>query len=103
MVAQKSVQQGLRFFLLINQNLEAVATAITNVTRSQGTASDGLSKATVQGTAYRTTVCTQFDWAWLAFPVALLFLTIALLAIMALKTMFDEQREVVHLATFVLR
>jgi hypothetical protein len=82
--------QGYASVASVNSNLEAVTTAITNVIRMQGTASNG-EKATVQGISYRTTICTRFDWAWLAFPMGLLVLTILLLATMAVKMICDNQ------------
>lgn len=37
-------------------------------------------------------MCTRFDWKWLSFPLALLVLTILMLGIVAVKTLFDKQQ-----------
>jgi hypothetical protein len=46
--------------------------------QTQGSDWDG-NPAYVFGTMSRATVCTQFDWVWLSFPVALLVLTTLML------------------------
>jgi hypothetical protein len=83
--------KGNATFKSIDANMEAVAVAITNKMRRQGSGWDG-SPAYAMGTMSRATVCTQFDWIWLSFPVALLGLATSMLLITIFKTLFDAQQ-----------
>lgn len=40
----------------------------------------------------QTTVCTEFDWKWLGFPLALAFLKSLVLRISCGKMLFDTQK-----------
>jgi hypothetical protein len=81
--------KGNATFATIDANMEAIAVAITNELRRQGSGWDG-NPAYVQGTVMRETVCMQFDWKWLAFPWALLLLATLSLLIAAIETSADK-------------
>ena len=83
--------RGNATFETINANMEAVAVAVTNEMRRQGTGWDG-NPAYAKGFVSRATVCTQFDWVWLGFPVALLLLTMLMLGIVGVKTLLDRHQ-----------
>lgn len=55
---------------------------ITNQLRMNGTSWYG-TRTSVEGTAYQTVVCTQFEWAWLLFPAGIVLAAAVLLAAMA--------------------
>jgi hypothetical protein len=81
--------KGNATFATIDANMEAIAVAITNELRRQGSGWDG-NPAYVQGTVMRETVCMQCDWKWLAFPWALLLLATLSLLIAAIETSADK-------------
>jgi hypothetical protein len=83
--------KGNATFKSIDANMEAVAVAITNKMRRQGSGWDG-TPAYALGTMSRATVCTHFDWVWLSFPIALLVLTASMLLITIIKTLCDAQQ-----------
>jgi hypothetical protein len=89
---------GNATFGTIDANMEAIAVAITNVMRRQGIDWDG-KPAFVKGIVTRAAVCTQFDWPWLAFPVALLLLAAAMVITVGIKTLLDKQEVPVWKAT----
>jgi len=75
--------------------MQSIATSITNEMRKQGTDWDNRfppKQILVTGTVFRTTVCTQFDWKWLSFPLALIALTTLLLRVVCGKMLFDRQK-----------
>jgi hypothetical protein len=92
--------KGNATFETLDANMQSVALAITSEIRKQGSDYDGVFLANqslqnqpplhARGTVVRTTVCTQFDWKWLAFPLALLALTIFLLCITCGQMLFDR-------------
>ncbi|KAJ4383389.1 hypothetical protein N0V86_001436 [Didymella sp. IMI 355093] len=87
--------KGNASFQSIDANMQSVAMAVTSEMRKQGTDWDYAfdpREILAKGTVFRTTVCTQFDWKWLAFPLALILLTTLLLCIMCAKMRFDRQR-----------
>lgn len=97
---QSLLDSGNASFQSIDAGLQSVALAITSEIRKQGTGLenylDGSSERNPQlyakGSVVRTTVCTRFDWKWLAFPLALVTLTIFLLCITCARMMLDKQR-----------
>lgn len=86
---QSLYNSGNATFNTIDANMEAVAIAITNEMRRQGSGWDG-TPSYVHGSVSRATVCTQFDWKWLAFPFTLLLLTTLSLFITGIKTFTDK-------------
>lgn len=92
--------QGNATFETLDANMQSVALAITSEIRNQGSDFDSLMWQSptsqpplyAQGTVIRTTVCTRFDWKWLAFPVALLASTMLLLCITCGKMLLDRHR-----------
>jgi hypothetical protein len=88
---QSLFNQGNASFDSINANMQAIAMAITADMRKKPGSMNG-TQAFVEGTVWRTTVCTQFDWIWLSFPLALISLTTILLLIMCGKDSLDKQR-----------
>ncbi|CAO2655539.1 Nn.00g043420.m01.CDS01 [Neocucurbitaria sp. VM-36] len=83
------INKGYATFQRIDANMEAIATAVTSEIRKQGNDPNG-EPAFVKGTVFRATVCTQFDWIWLAFPLTLIALTTLLLFAMCGKTLFEK-------------
>ncbi|KAE9968535.1 hypothetical protein BLS_005806 [Venturia inaequalis] len=81
--------RGNATLLSINETMNNVANSITNAMRAGGMNMDA-TQANVTGTAVQTTVCTRFDWPWLAFPTMLLIITLLLLLVMATKTLLDD-------------
>lgn len=90
-------------FETLDASMQAVALAITSEIRKQGLDYDSIFLSHnkllpdqppiyVRGTVIRTAVCTQFDWKWLAFPVALLASTMILLCITCGRMLFDRHR-----------
>jgi hypothetical protein len=69
--------------------MEAVGIAVTNEMRRQGSDWDG-SPAYAEGIVSRATVCTKFDWVWLAFPIALLLSALIMLVSAFAGTLFDR-------------
>lgn len=87
------LNSGNATFESIDFNMQSVAMSISSEMRKQGVG--GITwrskKIVAEGTVFRTTICTQFDWIWLAFPLALILLTTLLLFIMCGKTLSDRQ------------
>jgi hypothetical protein len=89
------VNKGNASFQSIDHNMQSIATAITSEMRKQGT---DYSKRNdpepiyTKGTVMQTTVCTEFDWKWLGFPLALALLTSFMLCISCGKMFFDAQK-----------
>jgi hypothetical protein len=89
------VNKGNASFKSIDLNMESMATAVTSEMRKQGkdySSPRGTQKQIyTKGTVIQTTVCTQFDWKWLSFPLALATLTSLVLCISCGKMFFDTQ------------
>ncbi|KAF3010696.1 hypothetical protein E8E13_005947 [Curvularia kusanoi] len=94
-------QKGDATFPSIDANMQSIALAITSEIRKQGSdwdsfqtgnGSESLPPLYAKGTVLRTTVCTKFDWKWLAFPLALVVLTMLLLCITCGKMFLDKRR-----------
>jgi hypothetical protein len=89
------VNKGNASFQSIDHNMQSIATAITSEMRKQGT---DYSKRNdpepiyTKGTVMQTTVCTEFDWKWLGFPLTLALLTSFMLCISCGKMFFDAQK-----------
>ncbi len=58
--------KGQAEFESIDATLQTVANVITSEIRKRDGDRDGV-KRNAEGTEYRTTVCTQFNWIWLVF------------------------------------
>lgn len=89
------VNKGNASFQSTEANMQSIAMAVTSEMRKQGTDWDNAfspKQVPVKGTAFRTTVCTRFDWEWLAFQLALIILSTVLLCIMCAKMLFDRQQ-----------
>lgn len=92
--------QGNATFETLDANMQSVALAITSEIRNQGSDLDSFMWRSpyaqpplyAQGTIIRTTVCTRFDWKWLAFPVVLLASTMLLLCITCGKMLLDRHK-----------
>jgi hypothetical protein len=67
----------------ISTHMERLATAMTNVIRSAA------SKTAVNGNSYSRETYISVHWQWLAFPFALLFLSLVFLVLTMLKTAKD--------------
>jgi hypothetical protein len=81
--------KGNATFDTVAATMSDVATALTDSMRLASLANDGLnSDNTVNGTVWQVTVCTEFDWRWLMFPMALIALSIASLVLMIVSTAF---------------
>jgi hypothetical protein len=88
------VNKGSASFASIDANMQSIATSITNEMRKQGTGWGNQASPEeifARGSAFRTTVCTQFDWKWLSFPLALLALATLLLCVVCSRMLFDRQ------------
>jgi hypothetical protein len=75
--------------------MQSIATSIASEMRKQGThwGNRGIPQEIfAKGSVFQTTVCTQFDWKWLSFPLALLTLTTLLLSVVCSKMLFDRQK-----------
>ncbi|KAH7077370.1 hypothetical protein FB567DRAFT_535119 [Paraphoma chrysanthemicola] len=77
--------RGNATFDSISTIMDGVATAITDSLRLGSIAQYGLNvNNTVNGTVWRSDVCTEFNWRWLLFPASLIVLTlVSLVSIMA--------------------
>ncbi|KAF2269338.1 hypothetical protein CC78DRAFT_604027 [Lojkania enalia] len=63
---------GKATFEHISKTMDAVALAMTDSLRVAGDAADSY---TVEGIAIESSICIEFNWAWLVYPVTLLALT----------------------------
>lgn len=92
--------QGNATFKTLDANMQSVALAITSEIRKQGSDYDTVTWGSprsqpplyAQGTVIQTTICTKFDWKWLAFPVVLLASMMLLLCITCGKMLLDRHR-----------
>ncbi|EOA91786.1 uncharacterized protein SETTUDRAFT_86598 [Exserohilum turcica Et28A] len=73
----------------VSHHLERMAQAITNVIRS-----DTDSNELIAGTAYARETYVAVHWAWLAFPLAMLLLSIIFLISTILKTSSENYQEI---------
>lgn len=78
-------------FAIINDSMTGVSTSATNQLRLIGRDGGGFQPGIVNGTAYQTLVCTQFDGFWLVLPSLLVVVGAVLLSVMMVKTAFHEQ------------
>lgn len=83
-------KNGNATFDSISQQMDAVATALTNRLRVMGTDWNG-NKMTAAGTAIEFAVCVQFHWRWLLFPAGILFLTAVLLLFIMLPELLSSK------------
>jgi hypothetical protein len=65
----------------ITRHMEKIATALTNVVRS-----DAESSQFIAGQAYAPETYVEVKWAWLTFPIAMLVLSIMFLAATMIRT-----------------
>jgi hypothetical protein len=89
------VNKGLGSFESMDRSMESVANAVTIEMLKQGSDYNFRTNPPpvfATGMAVRTATCTEFDWVWLSFPLALIGLTFLLLCIMCGKTLFDNRR-----------
>ncbi|TID14532.1 hypothetical protein E2P81_ATG08484 [Venturia nashicola] len=86
---QELFNNGNATFGSVETSVDAIASAVTNKIRTFGSNWDG-SQGFATGSSTRTTICTQVDWPWLIFPAILLALTLFLLIIIALRTIFGH-------------
>lgn len=85
------LNRGNATFESMDTNMQTVANAITSEIRKRDGDQDGI-KRNAEGTMFRTTVCTQFQWIWLLFPLILLLSTAFLLCILGYKTLVDREK-----------
>jgi hypothetical protein len=86
---------GNASFQSIDLNMQSIATAITSEIRKKGTdysKREHPEQIYATGTATQIAVCTEFDWKWLSFPLALATLTSLVLCISCGKMFFDTQK-----------
>jgi hypothetical protein len=84
---------GNATFDTVAATMSDVATALTDSMRLTSVADDGLNENnTVNGTVLQASVCTEFDWRWLLFPMALIALAIGSLVLMIASTVFSNNQ-----------
>lgn len=74
----------------ISSDIDSLAAAITNRLRVIGLNVYRNESGAILGTAIETTVCVRVDWPWLAFPAALVILTLALFITVVFKTRHSQ-------------
>ncbi|KAJ8106623.1 hypothetical protein OPT61_g9414 [Boeremia exigua] len=97
------VNKGNASFASIDAAMQAIASAVTSEMRKQGSdwnstlrmenSEDKSEAETIYawGSAVRTTVCIEFDWMWLSFPLGLIVLTTLLLGVVGGKMVSDRR------------
>lgn len=84
--------RGFATFESVDSLLQNVSLAVSNQMRTHGTNADWTAREFASGTMWNSTVCTQVEWAWMAFPIALELITLVLLVTIIVMSLRDHGR-----------
>lgn len=82
--------RGFATFESVDSLLQNVSLAVSNQMRVHGTNADWTAPEFASGTMWNSTVCTQVEWAWMGFPVALELMTLVLLVTVIAMSLRDH-------------
>lgn len=82
--------RGFATFESVDSLLQNVSLAASNQMRAHGTNADWTAPEFASGTMWNSTVCTQVEWAWMGFPLALELMTLALLVTVIVMSLRDH-------------
>lgn len=84
--------RGFATFESVDSLLQNISLAASNQMRADGTNADWTAPEFASGTMWNSTVCTQVEWAWMAFPAALELVTLVLLVTVIVMSLRDHGR-----------
>lgn len=84
--------RGFATFESVDSLLQNMSLAASNQMRADGTNADWTAPEFASGTMWNSTVCTQVEWAWMAFPAALELTTLVLLVTVIVMSLRDHGR-----------
>lgn len=82
--------RGFATFDSVESLLQNMSLAVSNQMRAHGTNADWTAPDFAPGTMWNSTVCTQVDWAWMGFPLALELMTLVLLVTVIVMSLRDH-------------
>lgn len=84
--------RGFATFESVDSLLQNMSLAASNLMRAHGTNADWTAPEFAPGTMWNSTVCTQVEWGWMAFPAALEVITLVLLVTVIVMSLRDHGR-----------
>ncbi|KAI7775159.1 uncharacterized protein LA080_007302 [Diaporthe eres] len=84
--------RGFATFDSVDSLLQNMSLAASNQMRAHGTNADWTAPEFASGTMWNSTVCTQVEWGWMAFPAALEVTTLVLLVTVIVMSLRDHGR-----------